>query len=186
MSSPEIFYEGVKGLIRSGERPVNPQPIQLRNGQTLEGITPYAIAKTELNGKTTLGLFYLNREGRAEKIDVGEINGLSVVEGKGDYKGQLLLSFHYYKPNDDPGQQFVEEDPREILVTEIRYGANETHGIRFDERMDIYFVGYDFRYINKPADQRIRQFPWWRVDGLYGKSKQIEHMFKNNYVSNLE
>ncbi len=176
-------YSRVKDILKTGEKPSAPMWLRLKNGQRLSDITPYTVIERtrpspENTPVRTLVLYYLDTWGRADSIRVADIEGLNVTEGTGDYAGRLLLEFSYAKfLGTDMHSDYLEEQPRKVLVTELAYGVHGAH-IDQQENPDFYVVGEDTQYSSKPQSERIRRFPLWRIDQVYGRPLQLTKMMK--------
>ncbi|KKU18670.1 MAG: hypothetical protein UY13_C0002G0380 [Candidatus Pacebacteria bacterium GW2011_GWB1_47_8] len=162
--------------MRDGEFPQVKIPILLKNGDQLNDVIPYTIARTKIDGKETLAMSFLDSNKKAFKVGVDEIAGLEVVPGEGEYAGKMLVSFTYYKPTSET--QYLENKPRHVLIFEIRHGVNEAH-YGFGENYAFYLVGQDVQYKDAPPDERTRQFPEWRV-GMMGDPQAVEPHFKRD------
>ena len=59
--------------MRDGEFPQVKIPILLKNGDQLNDVIPYTIARTKIDGKETLAMSFLDSNKKAFKVGVDEI-----------------------------------------------------------------------------------------------------------------
>jgi len=165
-------YEVARGpFARKESLPCTNLPIQLRNGDHLSGITPYGFAKKivepSLLESPTLELLYLDKNKKAGKVDINQINGLKVVVEE----GSLYVMITYYRPRDNT----KEAVQRKIKVDSVNYGILENH-FKVGEVEDFYIFGDDMQYVGKQNDTK-RHFPFWRL-GIYGDPEEIKEVFQ--------
>ena len=178
MSKEQRSYTRTRELIRNGELPNLPISIKLKSGNEISDITPYAIVEGHMSrrktGERTLRLFYLDKSKKAHKVDINEVEGLKVVEGSGDYKGKLMIEFTYFKGTHDG--DFAEPNSRVVFATDINFGVHRFHQGIGEKKPDFYVVGDDDQY----PENRSRQFPLWRVIGVYdNEPKNLVDEFKS-------
>jgi hypothetical protein len=174
MSFPKEGYTRVKDRLKQGELPIPCMDrVPLKDGTVLENIIPYVIVervdKEGAGQPRTLQLFYLDEARKAHKINVNDIEGWSVVDGKGIYQGYLLVEFRYFYPTVQGS--FAEMITRKVLPKEIYFGIHPNHQ-KFKELNDFYLNGDDTQYSQRTRPERDRNFPFWRI-GAYGDSLEM-------------
>jgi hypothetical protein len=150
-----------------------------KNGRNLEGIIPISITNHPLCGQNFLCLELVEPKGQKTVININSLTALKTAEGMGEYQDQQLVEFTYFTPKTNS----LEVKPRQIYISSIAYGAHANHQ---GEIPDFYLVGEDTQYTDQPREKRLRCFPFWRINQLYGLSEELATQFIAQQAINQE
>lgn len=171
---PETEFKSVHEILVTDEaeefRQSRTVTLSKTNKINLIQIIPLSMANHPLFGLNSLCIEVLEENGQRLIVSIDSLCGLTSTEGIEEYEDQLLAEFTYFSPKTGA----LESSPRRILVTDISFGIHPNHQ---GEEPDYYIVGEDTQHLDRPRIERIRYFPFWRINGLYGSPEELTSQF---------